>query len=212
MASNTPAGQALRRHLRDTERLNKSSDRGVTKTSLERKIAAAEKAGNVPQWKALRAKQKLRDDPKAAITRSKTAARKARKDLVKRGLVVHKPGTLPLTASYQPMYDVFLDFLHEAKKDWLGTVTPATKAFRKFANKFKLPVKIPGVKGRANPIDKESKLRDEEKNDAPSITGGMSESIYNRMCSRIEAEGRNIKVPSPKDRFERCVQDIKNEK
>jgi len=116
MASNTPTGQALRRHLRDKERLDKSDDRGVTKTSLERKIAAAEKAGNVKSWAALRAKQKHRDNPEAAAIKSKTAARKTRKDLVKRGLVVHKPGTLPLTTSYQPMYDAYLDFLHEKNK------------------------------------------------------------------------------------------------
>ena len=114
MVSNTPAGQALRRHLRDTERLDKSGNRGVTSKSLERKIKAAEKAGNVKQWQALRAKMKYRDNPKAAVIRAKAAASKARKKGIKQGHIVQKPGVRQgLTASYTPMYSAYLDFLTE---------------------------------------------------------------------------------------------------
>jgi len=117
MASNTPSGQALRRHRRDKKRLDKSGDRGVTSKSVERKIKAAEKAGNVKSWKALRAKQKHRDNPEAAEIRARAAGRKARKKGIKQGHIVHKPGVLRgLTASYHPMYSAYLDFLQEAKK------------------------------------------------------------------------------------------------
>ena len=81
--------------------------------------------------------------------------------------------------------------LPEAKA-WLGDVKPSTVAFRKVANRFRFPIKIPKVKGRSNPINKEGKLRDEEKNDAPSITKGMSESIYIRIRSLVETEMRKI--------------------